>query len=422
MSLLSRDPMPPVPPAVKFVLAVMVANAVGFGIIIPVTPALVMELSGQGVSQATAIGGWLAFVYAIAQFLFSPLMGNLSDRFGRRPVLLASVAGFAIDFLVLALAPSLIWLFAIRFFAGVFGASNAPAQSVIADVTPPEHRARMYGLIGAAFGAGFAFGPAIGGLLGGFGHRVPFYVAAGLLAVAFAYGWAKLPETLRKENRRAFDWRRANPVGAFFEARKLKGLGAIALVYFLWQVATLVYPMTWSYFTIARYGWSEGLVGLSLAGVGIAMVAMQTLVLPVAVARWGERGTALLGIAGASLAMLGFAAATQGWMVFALFPLMATQSLVHANLTAMMTRRADATTQGEVQGFASAVMAVGSLVAPLLYNPLQSWFTGPDAPATVPGIAYLVAGLIAASCLPIVIAMPRAEPRGPAEINRHGLG
>ncbi len=409
MSLFAREPLPPIPPAVKFVLAVMVANAVGFGIIIPVTPALVMELSGQGVSQATAIGGWLAFIYAIAQFLFSPLMGNLSDRFGRRPILLASVAGFAIDFLVLALAPDLVWLFAIRFFAGIFGASNAPAQSVIADVTPPEHRARMYGLIGAAFGAGFAFGPAIGGLLGGLGPRVPFFVAAGLLAIAFAYGWMKLPETLNAENRRAFDWRRANPVGAFLEARKLSGLGAIASVYFLWQIATLVYPMTWSYFTIARYGWSESVVGLSLMGVGLAMVIMQTLILPIAVARWGERGTAVRGMIGASLSMFGFAAATQGWMVFALFPLMATQSLVHANLTAMMTRRADATTQGEVQGFASAVMAVGSLIAPLLYNPLQAWFTGPAAPAHIPGIAYLVAGLIGAMCLPILIAMPRAK-------------
>ena len=409
MSLFAREPLPPIPPAVKFVLAVMVANAVGFGIIIPVTPALVMELSGQGVSEATAIGGGLAFVYAVAQFLFSPLMGNLSDRFGRRPILLASVGGFAIDFLVLAVAPSLVWLFAVRFFAGVFGASNAPAQSVIADVTPPEHRARMYGLIGAAFGAGFAFGPAIGGLLGGLGARVPFFVAAGLLAIAFVYGWMKLPETLTSENRRPFDWRRANPVGAFLEARKLSGLGAIASVYFLWQLATLVYPMTWSYFTIARYGWSQALVGLSLAGVGLAMVVMQTLILPLAVARWGERGTAVRGIIGGSISMLGFAAATQGWMVFALFPLMAMQSLVHANLTAMMTRRADATTQGEVQGFASAVMAVGSLIAPLLYNPLQAWFTGPDAPASIPGIAYLVAGLIGATCLPILFAMPRAK-------------
>ncbi len=400
---------PAVPPAVKFVLAVMVANAVGFGIIIPVTPALVMELSGQGVSEATAIGGWLAFIYAIAQFLFSPLMGNLSDRWGRRPVLLASVGGFAVDFLVLALAPSLVWLFAIRFFAGIFGASNAPAQSVIADVTPPEHRARMYGLIGAAFGLGFALGPAIGGLLGGFGPRVPFFVAAGLLAIAFVYGWAKLPETLAPENRRSFDWRRANPVGAFLEARKLSGLGAIATVYFLWQLATLVYPMTWSYFTIARYGWSQSVVGLSLAGVGLAMVFMQTIILPIAVARWGERGTAVRGIIGASLSMLGFAAATQGWMVFALFPLMATQSLVHANLTSMMTRRADATTQGEVQGFASAVMAVGSLIAPLLYNPLQAWFTGSSAPANIPGIAYLVAGCIGFACLPILFAMPRAR-------------
>jgi MFS transporter, DHA1 family, tetracycline resistance protein len=254
-------PATPMPPAVKFVLATIFVNAIGFGIVVPVTPAMVMALGGADIAEATSIGGWLAFTYAATQFLFSPVMGNLSDRFGRRPVLLASLAGFGIDFLVLAIAPNLVWVFLIRFVAGIFGASNGPAQSVIADVVPPEDRARYFGLIGAAFGGGFVMGPALGGLLGGYGHSVPFLVAAGLIAISFVYGWFALPETLKVENRRFFEWRRANPVGALLQVRKLPGIGAIAFVYFLWQLATLVYPMTWSYFTIARYGWSTSLVG-----------------------------------------------------------------------------------------------------------------------------------------------------------------
>jgi MFS transporter, DHA1 family, tetracycline resistance protein len=407
------------PPAVKFVLAVIFINAVGFGIAMPVMPALVMELSGGGIAFATAIGGWMAFTYAIAQFLFSPVLGNLSDKIGRRPVLLATIGGFAIDFAILAIAPTLVWVFVIRFVSGVFGASNAPAQSVIADVTPPEHRARYFGYISAAFGAGFVLGPAIGGLLGEFDHRIPFLVTAALGAVMFVWGWFRLPETLPPERRRAFDWRRANPVGALMQARALTGLGAVSVAYLLWQVATLVYPMTWSYFTIGRYGWSERLVGLSLAGVGGTMVLVQLFVLPRAVARFGESGAAIFGVAGSALAMFGFAAATQGWMIFALFPLMALQSIVHPNLTAMLSRRADATTQGEIQGYASSLMAVGSLIAPLVFNPLQSAFTAPAAPVQIPGIAYIVAGMIAVVCLPLLMVVRRQQISPPAG---EGLG
>ncbi len=402
----------PIPPTIKFVLATIMINAIGFGIIVPVVPRLLMELSNTPVSGATAIGGWLAFTFAIAQFIFSPILGNLSDRFGRRPILLGSLAGFSLDFFMLAFAPTLAWVFVARALSGICGASNGPAQSVIADITAPEDRSRYFGLLGAAFGIGFVLGPAIGGLLGEFDHRMPFLVAGCLAAANVIYGYFNLPETLKPENRRPFDWRRATPGGALKNVRNLPGILPISIVYFLWQVASLVYPATWAYFAIGRYGWSEAMVGASLAAVGVCLAAMQIYALPRAVARFGERKTATIGLAGAGIAMLCYALAYEQWMAFVLLPLMSVQALVHPNLTAMMTRRADATTQGEVQGYASAIMAIGSLIAPLTFNPLLSYFTGPNAPVIVHGAAFLLAALCAFATLPILRVMkPADQPR-----------
>jgi MFS transporter, DHA1 family, tetracycline resistance protein len=387
----------------------LVINAIGFGIVIPVTPQLVAELGHTNNAGATAIGGWLAFSYAITQFIFSPIIGNLSDRIGRRPVLLASMFGFSIDFIVLALAPNLTWVFAVRLLAGVFGASNGPAQSVIADVTPPEDRARMFGLMGAAFGIGFILGPALGSLLSQFGYRVPFYAAAALIAFNFAYGWLVLPETLKPENRRPFEWKRANPLGALMQAHKLPGLWRIALITLFWQISTLVYPMTWPYFTIGRYGWSEGAVGLSLALVGAAMVVGQGVLLPRVMKRYGALQAAAMGITGAALNMFGYAAATQSWMAILLIPLMSLQAFVQPNLNAMMSARADATTQGEVQGFASSVMAIGSLIAPLIFNPLLSYTTNGNAGFVFHGSAMMLAGVLGIVCLPLLLGIKQED-------------
>jgi MFS transporter, DHA1 family, tetracycline resistance protein len=408
----------PMPPAVKFVLAAMVLNAMGFGIIVPVVPRMLMEISGLTIDSVTAIGGWLAFTFALTQFIFSPILGNLSDRFGRRPILLGSLAGFSLDFFVLAFAPTLTWVFMARAISGMFGASNGPAQAVIADITPPELRARYFGLLGAAFGIGFVIGPVVGGLLSGFGHRVPFIVAGLLAAMNVVYGYFNLPETLMRENRRPFDWRRANPVGSLLHVQHLPGIGTISTVYLFWQLASLVYPMTWAYYTIGRYGWSEQLIAGSLGLVGASMVATQILILPRVVARLGERKTAMIGIAGAGLAMFGYIFASDAWMAFSLLPLMAFQSLVHANLTSMMTRRADATNQGEVQGFASGVMAVGSIIAPLLYNPALAYFTGPHAPLIFHGAAFAIATSFAVIALIVLARMQVADRPDPALMAR----
>lgn len=406
----------PMPPAIRFVLITILVNAMGFGIIVPVVPSLLIELGHVPIDRATAIGGWLAFTFAAMQFVFSPIIGNLSDRFGRRPVLLGSLGGFAVDFIALALAPTLFWVFVARAVSGMFGASNGPAQSVIADLAAPADRARYFGLIGAAFGVGFVLGPVIGGLLGEFGHRVPFFAAGTLAALNWIYGYFRLPETLAPANRRAFEWRRANPVGALFKARKLPGILPISTVYLLWQVSSLIWPSTWSYYALGRYHWSNGMIGFSLALFGSIMAVSQIFLLPRVVARMGERRAATIGIVGAVIVMGVMAFAVEPWMAFAVMPVVAVSSLVQPNLTAMMTRRATASNQGEVQGFASGVMAVGSLAAPLLFNPLLAWFTGPHAPVPFYGAAFLLSGLFALLCLPIILAMRPAPVPDDAEI------
>ena len=411
-------PKTPIPPAVKFVLITMVLNAMGFGLIVPVVPQLVMGLSGKDISQAAAIGGYLAFTFALFQFIFSPIVGNLSDRFGRRPILLGSLAGFAVDFALMAFAPTLAWVFVARAISGMFGATNGPAQSVIADITPPAERARYYGLIGAAFGVGFIFGPFLGGVLGQFGYQVPFFVAAFLAFANLVYGWFVLPETLAPENRRPFEWRRSNPVGSLLQVRKLSGIIPISIVYFLWQLSSLVYPMTWSYFAYGHFGWSEFMVGMSLALVGLTLAAVQILALPRMVARFQERGAATLGLICAICAMLAYAFTDSPMLVFLIIPLMAIQALVQPSLTAMMTKRASASTQGEVQGFASGVMALGSLCAPLLFNPLLAYWTG-GAPAGIwarsfgpPPVYFWGAAFVAAAiCAILALVMLRLIPR-----------
>jgi MFS transporter, DHA1 family, tetracycline resistance protein len=407
------DQRAPLPSAIRFVLATMLINSMGFGLFIPVFPSLVIELGHVSLSDAIAIGGLLSVTFAGFQFVFGPIMGNLSDRFGRRPILLGSLLGFAIDFLVLAFAQSLIWLFVARAFTGIFGATNAPAQSVIADVTAPEDRARWFGYISAAFGIGFVVGPALGGLLGYFDHRLPFYAASALAVANLIYGLIALPETLRPENRRAFDWKRANPIGALIQARKLTGIIPLASVYFLWNLASLIYPMTWSYFAIGRYGWSPFMVGISLAIMGVAMAVTQTLIAPRIVKRFGERRSAMIGLVGGATNMLALAVISNGWISLFLMPLIAVQSLVHPCLTAMLSRRADATTQGEVQGFASSVMAMGSVIAPLLFNPLLAWFTGPKAPFIFFGAAFVVAGAITLTALAVMFFVPPAARPDP---------
>ena len=401
---------PPLPSAIRFLIATLFINAVCVGIIVPVTPTLVMELGASDLRHATSIGGWLAFLYAAFQFICSPIMGNLSDAYGRRPVLLFSLGGFAVEFWLMAVAPSLFWLFLARIFSGISGASNGPAQSSIADLATPEDRARLFSMLSAAFGIGFVIGPAVGGILGELGARVPFYAAATLVTVNFIYGLLKCEETLKPENRRPFDWRRANPFGALMQAVRIKGVIGIAAVYFLWQLASLVYPMIWNYFAMARWGWSPGLIGASLALVGLGMAGVNIFISPRLIPRIGERKAAMVGMGMGGIAMIGYAFTPYGWLAFLLIPLMALQSIAHPSLTAMLSRRGTATTQGEMQGFASSTMALGSLCAPALYFPLQSAFTGSQAVIHFDGAAMLAAGVIALLALALMVTLRVSAP------------
>ena len=403
--------------AFPFILGTIFIDAMGFGIIMPVLPQLLMDVGDLSLPQAIELGTWIGLMMAVATFFAAPVLGNLSDRYGRRPVLLFSLGGLALDYVLLAIVQTIPLLFAARVLSGIFGGSFAPAQAAIADITAPEERARNFGLVSAAFGVGFVAGPAIGGLLGELGPRAPFIAAAALSAINFVYGFFFFPDTLPPERRRPFDWRRANPLGAWRTMRGLAGMTAVALVLVLWQIASLVYPLTWSFFAIAQFGWSSSMIGASLAIVGLVIAFGQTVVTGRMVKRFGERDAASIGLVFAVTGYLGYAFADQTWMAFAILPLLALSSPVQPSIMAMLSRRATADTQGEVQGVAAMAMGIGSLVAPLVLTGTLARFTAEDAPLRFPGAAFVVAALFGIAALVMIRRLPKAtrdsDPQAP---------
>ena len=395
--------------AVPFITTTIFIDAVGFGIIMPVLPQLVMQVGGIGLSDAIEVGAWIGFAMALATFFAAPVLGNLSDAFGRRRVLLLSLGGLTIDYLLLVVVGTLPLLFIARIISGIFGGSYAAAQAAIADVTTPDERARNFGFVGAAFGVGFVAGPVIGGFLGEMGPRAPFVVAALLAGLNFLYGLTLFPETLPPERRRPFDWRRANPLGALAAAHAVPGMMAMAAVLTVWQVASLVYPLTWSFYGIAQFGWTPRIIGFSLAAVGAIMAISQLFLTGRAVARLGERNAASLGIIASVTAYFAYAFATETWMAFAILSLMVISAFVQPSLMAMLSRRATPETQGEVQGIAAMAMGLGSLVAPLLLTGTMAHFTAPNAPVYFPGAAFIVSALFGLVCLLLLRMLPTAE-------------
>lgn len=393
---------------IPFIVATIFIDAVGFGIIMPVLPQLVMEVGRLDLPHAIEVGAWIGLVMAIATFIASPLLGNLSDRFGRRRVLLLSLGGLAIDYALLAVVHTLPWLFVARAISGIFGGSFAAAQAAIADITQPEERARNFGFVGAAFGVGFVAGPAIGGFLGEIGPRAPFVAAAVLAAANMIYGLFIFPETLPVERRRAFDWRRANPLGALQTMRSLPGMSGVASVLVLWQIASLVYPMTWSFYCIAQLGWTPGMIGASLTMVGVMIVVGQMFLVGPAVKRFGERDAATIGIAITALVFLGFAFVQTTWGAFLLLLPVALQAPIQPSLMAMMSRRADAERQGEVQGISAMAMGLGQLAAPMLLTGSMAYFTAETAPVHFPGAAFIVAAIFSVLAILMLRRLPRA--------------
>ena len=393
--------------AVAFVAITVAIDTIGFGLIMPVMPTLLTELTGETVNRAAIYGGWLAFVYAAMQFLAAPVLGNLSDRFGRRPVLLIAIAALGIDYVILALAPNLGWLFLGRMIAGMAGASFTPAYAYVADITPPERRAQNFGVVSGAFGVGFIVGPALGGLLGGLGSRAPFYAAAALSLVNLAYGYFVLAESLPPERRRPFTWWRANPLGTLLHLRKQRVVSGLLTALFLWMVAHQVMPATWSFYTKFRFGWSEGMIGVSLALAGVIIVVSQMTLLRYLVPRLGERRAALMGILIAAVGYFGYGTATEGWMMFAWLATWFFGATVSPITNALMSHRVTADAQGELQGAVASLYSLSSIIGPPLMAQLFGHFSAPEAPIHVPGAAFFAAAALAMGSFVIYWAVTR---------------
>jgi MFS transporter, DHA1 family, tetracycline resistance protein len=399
--------------AIVFVFVTVVLDMIGFGIIMPVLPELIETVGQMDLAQAAVMGAWLFAAFALAQFVFGPLVGNLSDRYGRRPLLLLAVAGLGFDYLLHALAPSLGWLFVGRVLAGICGASWVIANAYITDVTEPEERGKYFGMLGAAFGLGFILGPAIGGLLGEYGPRVPFYVAAALSLLNFAFGYFVLPESLPPEKRGAFGWRRAQPVWVVVVFVTYKGVLPLVAVLALFFFATSVYQAIWTYWSIAKFDWSPSMVGLSLAAFGIITAVFQGALSSPGVKLLGEARLALLGMVLGAVALLGYGVIGAPWMVFALMVVHGPEGFVHPMLTAILTRLAPEDAQGELQGGLSGMMALTMLFGTVFFGQVFGYFMSGAAPITSPDVAFWMAsGIIALAVLVFlrqVGALRRAE-------------
>lgn len=385
--------------AIYVILFTVMLDMIGFGLIIPVLPLLIEDVGHVPLAQASVIGGWMFFAYAMAQFAFGPLMGNLSDRFGRRPLLLLAIGGLAADYVLQAWAPSLAWLYLGRAISGICGASWIIANAYIADITAPEDRAKYYGMMGAAFGLGFVLGPAIGGPLGDLGPRVPFLVAAGIAAVNLVLAYFILPESLSKANRRAFDWRRANPFGAFQVFRSYQGVVPMCLVMFCFFFFTSVYPAIWPFWGMAKFGWSASMVGLTLAIFGLCMAAAQGGLTGPLVARFGEHRVVVAGFVCAVIAATGYGLAGGLVTVIVLMLIHTPEGFIHPLLSAEMSKVVPENAQGELQGGLSAVLNIAQLAGTVFFSQAFAFFMRPEMGAN-PSAGFLISGAgLAASFL-----------------------
>ncbi|WDI31733.1 TCR/Tet family MFS transporter [Hyphococcus flavus] len=379
--------------ALLFIFITVLLNMIGYGVIMPVMPQLIMEVSGEDVSHAAKWGGYLAVGYALMQFIMMPIMGGLSDRFGRRPVLLTSLAAFSMDYLVMALAPTMGLIVLTRMLAGTFAATFSTANAYIADISPPEKRAANFGMMGAAFGLGFIIGPAIGGFLGEeFGPRMPFYFVAAMGAMNFLFGLLVLPETLKAENKRKFEWKRANALGSFKQFAQYPIMLPIAGVLFISQIAHWTYPSVWSYYAIEKFAWSEGAIGASLMFVGLMAAIVQGGVTRIVIPKIGERAAAIFAMSVTAIAYCLFSLADKGWMVYAIIAFSSLGGLAQPALQGIMSRTMPANAQGELQGAIAALMSISMIIGPFVMTQLFSAFSAPGEPYVLFNITLLPDG------------------------------
>ncbi|QBX99860.1 MFS transporter [Rhodophyticola sp. CCM32] len=377
-----------------FILITVAFDAMGIGLIFPVMPDLIRSVRSADLANAALWGGILSAAYAVMQFAFSPTLGNLSDRFGRRPVLLVSMAVMALDYAVMAVAGTIWLLLAGRIVAGVAAATQSTAMAYMADITKPDKRAQNFGLISAGFGVGFILGPVIGGLLGGLDPRAPFVVAAFLAVINFAFGYIVLPESLSPEKRRSFQWRRANPLGGLQYIGKLPGVKILLIVMFSYQISNFVYPVIWAYYTQAAFGWSTGQIGLSLAGYGLSVALVQGLLIRVILPVLGESRAVFWGLLLNMACLVGYGLASAGWMIWVLLPISALGAIVAPAMQALMSRRAGPDQQGELQGVLASLGALSMIISPLVMTQAFFWFTRAGADPALPGAPFLLSAVL----------------------------
>ena len=376
--------------AIGFIFITLLIDITGLGLIIPVLPKLIEQLVHGGISEASKWGGWLTFAYAIMQFIFAPVLGNLSDKFGRRPILLLSLTGFGIDYIFLALAPSIGWLIVGRLIAGITGASMTTATAYIADISTPENRAQNFGMIGAAFGIGFIIGPVMGGLLGEYGARLPFVVAAILSLLNALYGYFILPESLDKAHRRPFDWKRANPLGSLLRLKKYPSIGGLIGSLILIYLASHSVQSTWTFINIEKFKWSEATIGYSLGMVGILVAIVQGGLIRFVNPRLGNEKSVYIGLLLYSAGLVLFAFASQTWMMFVFLIPYCLGGIAGPALQSILSGEVPSNEQGELQGALTSLISATTIIGPLIMTYLFAHFTQKNAPVHFPGAPFLL--------------------------------
>lgn len=392
-----------------FVIATTVIDSMGIGLILPVMPALLREVSDIPLADAALYGGVLVTAFAFMQFLFGPIIGSLSDRYGRRPVMLISLLVMALDYIVMALAGAFWVLLVGRMIGGIAAATQSTATAFMADISKPEEKAARFGMIGAAFGMGFVFGPLLGGLLAEFGTRAPFYAAAALAATNLIFGYFVMPETLKPENRRPLSLARANPLGAFRNVSATPQLRRLLWLFFLYQVAFMVYPAIWAFFTEERFGWSPRMIGFSLGAFGIAMALVQGGLIRLILRWFGDRGTILYGLAFNFFAFLVLAFVESGTLAILFIPLTALGAVVTPAVQGMMSRATSDNSQGELQGVLSSTAALATIISPLIMTQIFATFARQDAAIYLPGAPFLVSMLLMLVCALVFLTGRRQQ-------------
>ena len=393
-----------------FVIATTVIDSMGVGLILPVLPSLLREVADIPLADAALYGGVLVTAFAFMQFIFGPIIGALSDRYGRRPIMLISLLVMALDYIVMALAGAFWILLVGRMIGGVAAATQSTAYAFMADISKPEEKAARFGIIGAAFGMGFVFGPLLGGLLAEFGTRAPFYAAAALAALNLVFGYFVMPETLKDENRRPLSLARANPFGAFKNISTSPPLRRLLVLFFLYQVAFMVYPSIWAYYTEARFGWEPRMIGLSLAAFGIAMAIVQGGLIRYILRWFGDRGTILYGLAFNFFAFIIHAFVESGFLAIIFVPLTALGAVVTPAVQGMMSRATSDNSQGELQGVLSSTSALATIISPLIMTQIFAAFAREDAAYFLPGAPFLLSMVLMVLCAVVFLATPRAQP------------